>query len=167
MKNLILIRHAKSSWDVPVEDKLRSISQRGIKDAHLIASKTAGIVPDSYIVWCSNAKRTKETAFIFSEYLAIPLETIFFSDDLYTFDDQILLQMLRNCKNEYDNLILFGHNEAITNFVNKFGDFYIDNVPTAGLVFLRFESDSWKNITKGKTIATLFPSQFKNESKKL
>ncbi len=167
MKNLILIRHAKSSWDVPVNDKDRSISQRGINDAHLIASKAVEIVPKSYIVWSSTAKRAKKTACVFSKYLSTPLDAIYFSDDLYTFDDKKLLQMLRNCKNEYDNLILFGHNEAITNFVNKFGDIYIDNVPTSGLVAIRFESESWENITKGKTIKTLFPSQFKNESENL
>ena len=163
MKNLILIRHAKSSWDAPVQDKDRSISKRGITDAHLIALKTAAILPESYIVWCSAAKRAKETAYIFSEYLTIPLETIHFSDELYTFDDKKLFQMLLNCKNEHDSLILFGHNEAITNFVNKFGDIYIDNVPTTGVVHLQFETANWNTITKGKTITTLFPSQFKNE----
>jgi phosphohistidine phosphatase len=163
MKNLILIRHAKSSWDVPVEDKLRSISQKGIKDAHLIASKAVDIIPKSYIVWSSNAKRTTETAYIFSQYLSIPLETIHFTEDLYTFDDKKLLQIIKKCKNEHDSLILFGHNEAITNFVNKFGDLYIDNVPTSGLVALQFDSDDWENLGKGKTITTLFPSQFKNE----
>jgi broad specificity phosphatase PhoE len=39
MKNLFLIRHAKSSWDNPIQDINRSISARGIQDAHLIASK--------------------------------------------------------------------------------------------------------------------------------
>jgi len=63
----------------------------------------------------------------------------------------------------HDNLILFGHNEAITNFVNKFGDLYIENVPTSGVVALQFDSEDWGNISKGKTITTLFPSQFKNE----
>jgi len=163
MKNLILIRHSKSSWDAPVQDIDRSISQRGVKDAHLIASKTPKILPPSYIVWCSKAKRTQETAFIFSQYLSIPLETIRFSEDLYTFDAKSLEKSIKKCENSYDSLILFGHNEAITKFVNKFGDLYIDNVPTSGVVALQFDTDDWNNISKGKTIATLFPSQFKNE----
>jgi phosphohistidine phosphatase len=163
MKNLFLIRHAKSSWDNPIQDINRSISARGIQDAHLIASKLVSFVPSSYIVWCSKAKRTIETAYIFSDYLSIPLETIYFTEDLYTFDDKDLLKIIKKCKNLHDNLILFGHNEAITNFVNKFGDLYIENVPTSGVVALQFDSEDWKNISKGKTITTLFPSQFKNE----
>ncbi|WP_445717330.1 SixA phosphatase family protein [Flavobacterium sp.] len=163
MKNLFLIRHSKSSWDVPVQDINRSISARGVKDAHLIASKSVALVPNSYIVWCSKAKRTTETAYIFSQYLSIPIETIYFSEDLYTFDEKKLHEIIKKCKNDHDNLILFGHNEAITNFVNKFGDLNIENVPTSGLVAMQFNTEDWQNLGKGKTIATLFPSHFKNE----
>ena len=141
MKNLILIRHSKSSWDAPVQDIDRSISSRGVKDSHLIAAKSVNIVPNSYIVWSSKSKRTTETAYIFSQYLSIPLETIHFTEDLYTFDDKKLYQIIKKCKNEHDSLILFGHNEAITNFVNKFGDLYIENVPTSGLVAMQFETN--------------------------
>ena len=100
MKNLILIRHSKSSWDAPVQDIERSISQRGVKDAHLIAAKTPEILPPSYIVWSSKAKRTRETAFIFSQYLSIPLETIHFSEDLYTFDAKSLEKSIKKCENK-------------------------------------------------------------------
>ena len=163
MKNLFLIRHSKSSWNTTVQDINRSISKIGVKDAHLIASKTVALLPKSYIVWSSIAKRTKETAFIFSQYLSIPIESIFFSDELYTFDEKKLFEIIKKCKNEHDNLILFGHNEAITNFVNKFGDLYIENVPTSGLVALQFNTTDWLNLGKGKTVTTLFPSDFKNE----
>ena len=161
MKNLILIRHSKSSWDTPVQDIDRSISARGIKDAHLIASKSVDIVPKSYIVWSSKAKRTTETAYIFSQYLSIPLETIHFTADLYTFDDKKLHQIIKKCKNEHDSLILFGHNEAITNFVNKFGDVFIENVPTSGFVSLQFDVDDWSAIEKGKTLKVIVPKDLK------
>ena len=105
----------------------------------------------------------KRRLLFFSQYLSIPLETILFSEDLYTFDAKSLEKSIKKCENSYDSLILFGHNEAITKFVNKFGDLYIDNVPTSGVVALQFDTDDWNNISKGQTKATLFPSQFKNE----
>lgn len=163
MKNLILIRHSKSSWDIPIKDIDRSLSIKGIKDAHLMAFHLMNELPNSYIVWSSVSKRTTETANIFSQYLNIPPETIQYLDDLYTFEVKNLEKIIKKCENLYDNLILFGHNEAITNFVNKFGDLYIENVPTTGIVFLEFDTDDWKNLSKGKTTKTLFPSQFKND----
>ena len=39
MKNLIIIRHAKSSWEAPLKDIDRPLSQKGIIDAHLVAKK--------------------------------------------------------------------------------------------------------------------------------
>lgn len=161
MKNLILIRHAKSSWDAPLVDKDRPLSKRGINDAHLMAVHVEGYLPKSFIVWSSTAQRAKNTACIFAESLSIPQETILFNDDLYTFEARRLEQIIKSCDNQYDNLILFGHNGAITNFVNTFGNRVVENVPTAGFVSLSFDVDDWRDIRRGKTEKVLFPSDLK------
>lgn len=161
MKNLILIRHAKSSWDAPLTDKDRPLSKRGISDAHLMAANIEDYLPKSFIVWSSTAQRAKNTAQIFAESLLIPQETILFKDDLYTFEEKKLEKVIKSCDNQFDNLILFGHNGAITKFVNIFGNVPIDNVPTAGFVSLAFDSVNWEDISRGKTEKVLFPSDFK------
>ena len=161
MKNLILIRHAKSSWEAPLIDMDRPLSKRGINDAHLVASHVNDLLPKSFIVWSSDAQRAKNTAYIFAETLSIPIDTILFKDDLYTFDEKSLEKSIKSCDNQFDNLILFGHNDAITNFVNIFGNRAIDNVPTAGFVALTFEENDWKNIRKGKTEKVIFPGELK------
>jgi phosphohistidine phosphatase len=106
MKNLILIRHAKSSWDAPLADKDRPLSKRGINDAHLVANSADEHLPKSFIVWSSTAQRAKNTAYIFAESLSIPIETIVFKDDLYTFDEDKLETAIKSCDNQFDNLIL-------------------------------------------------------------
>jgi phosphohistidine phosphatase len=58
-------------------------------------------------------------------------------------------------------VLIFGHNHAFTEIVNVWGDQYIENVPTAGLVQLNFDIDNWRNIVKGKTKTILFPKQLK------
>lgn len=163
MKKLILIRHAKSSWETPLKDIDRPLSTRGIFDAHLISNKILEYLPKSFIVWSSYAKRAKETATIISQNLNIPLDTIIYKQDLYTFDEYDLEKAIKNCENKFDNLILFGHNGAITNFVNKFGDIFIDNVPTSGVVSMEFNEDDWTKIKKGRTKKTIFPRHFKYE----
>jgi phosphohistidine phosphatase len=161
MKNLILIRHAKSSWDAPLIDKDRPLSARGIQDAHLVAAEAERILPKSYIVWSSTAQRARNTAYIFAENLSIPIDTISFRDDLYTFDEKVLEKIIKSCDNQFDNLILFGHNDAITNFVNTFGNRAVENVPTAGVVSISFDENDWNNIRKGKTDIVLFPRELK------
>lgn len=168
MKNLILIRHAKSSWDIPLSDVDRPLSKRGVSDAFLISSKITKFLPSKFVVWSSVAKRTQETCYIFAQNLLIPIENIIFRKDLYTFDYKDLYDKISKCDNRYENIILFGHNDAITNFVNKFGNKYIENVPTSGVVQIEFNEDNWLNIKKGKVINILFPklirSKIKNES---
>lgn len=162
MKNLILIRHAKSSWEAPLKDFDRPLMKRGILDAHDVSLKISEYLPKTYIIWSSTAARATETALIFAQNLSYPLESIVFRDDLYTFDERQLEKVIKSCDNSLESVILFGHNEAITNFVNKFGDVFIDNVPTSGFVSLQFEADSWNTIDKGKTHKTIFPKDLKS-----
>lgn len=161
MKNLILIRHAKSSWNAPLNDKERPLAKKGINDAHKMAVEIVGFLPKTNLIWSSTAKRATETAIIFAQNVNWPIENIVFKEDLYTFDENQLQKTIVSCKDDYENLILFGHNEAITNFVNKFGDVYIENVPTSGFVSLSFDIDSWTNLKKGKTLKTIFPRDLK------
>ena len=161
MKNLILIRHAKSSWEAPLHDKDRPLTSQGMQNAHLVSSHISGVLPKTYTIWSSTAERAVETALIFAQNINFPLESIIYKDDLYTFDERKLEKIIKFESNGNDNIIIFGHNEAITNFVNKFGDVYIDNVPTAGFVHIEFDNESWDSINDGKTKKTVFPRDLK------
>jgi len=112
-------------------------------------------------MWSSSAKRASETSLIFAQNILYPIESIVFKEELYTFDENQLEKVIKSCSNIFESIILFGHNEAITNFVNKFGDIFIDHVPTAGFVALQFETDNWEKINKGKTKKTIFPKKLK------
>jgi phosphohistidine phosphatase len=161
MKNLILVRHAKSSWDAPLKDIDRPLTTRGIIDAHFVAEKTLQYLPKTFVIWSSNAKRATETAIIFTQTFSCPLDSIIFKADLYSFEASRLEKIIKNCNALYDAVVLFGHNDAITDFVNKFGDKPIGNVPTSGMVSIEFEGNSWANIKNGKILKTIFPKDFK------
>ena len=159
MKNLILIRHAKSNWDLPLPDKERSITSSGIKKSIKVANKSINSINPSVKIWCSSAKRTQLTAKIFLNCWNINEEKIEVKEELYTFDCHKLEEIIKSCPNNCNNLILFGHNSAITDFVNKFGNKFVSNIPTSGLVSINFEATSWSIITKGTTQTIIFPSE--------
>ncbi len=161
MKRLILIRHAKSSWQAPLRDFDRPLMKNGILDAHLVSTNIINHLPKTFLLWSSSAKRAAETALIFAQNISFPIESIHFKDELYTFDDRKLEKVVKSCSNSFDNLILFGHNEAVTNFVNKFGNIFIDNVSTSGFVSLAFETNDWNNLENGKTLKVIFPKDLK------
>jgi phosphohistidine phosphatase len=163
MKNLIIIRHAKSSWNDPVSDKLRKLSERGRNDATIVSAESSKWMIDDFFLFSSSAIRAIETASIFATNYSFPLNQIIINDDLYTFDENKLEIFIRTLNKDLENVILFGHNSAITNFVNKFGDIFIENVPTSGLVWIKFDCKDWKLLKKGSTIKVLFPRDLKYE----
>ncbi|HLW62133.1 MAG TPA: histidine phosphatase family protein [Flavobacterium sp.] len=162
MKKLILIRHGKSSWDQPLEDHERPLSNKGILNNNRVFETIQPQLPERFLIWSSSAKRAYDTAKIFNEVSGIPQELTIVKPELYTFDHQNLMKTIRKCESSVPHLILFGHNNAITDFVNTFGDKYIENVPTSGIVVLEFEEDDWKTINKGKILTTLFPKDLIN-----
>ncbi|MFC7772858.1 SixA phosphatase family protein [Flavobacterium sp. GCM10027622] len=159
MKSLILVRHAKSSWDFGLDDKKRPLAERGTTDIQKIGSSAQVFLPNDLTIWCSTAVRATDTAYLFCKKAGLDSEKIIFKEKLYTFDEAQLEKEIKKCENSVQSLILFGHNEAITNFVNKFGDKYIENVPTSGFVYLQFEEVFWENINKGKVIKYIFPKE--------
>ncbi len=72
MKNLILIRHAKSSWDKPVSDKDRELNERGKNDAILVSKESRVLLDDHFVLFSSNARRALETATIFQLIIHYP-----------------------------------------------------------------------------------------------
>lgn len=161
MRTLILIRHAKSSWDSPMSDFDRPLMKIGVENALLVASEALNYLPENYIIWSSPAKRAFTTAMLFAQNFNYPVESVFLKEELYTFDSFRLEQCIKTCPDAIENLIIFGHNEAITDFVNKFGNIFIDNVTTSGFVSITFETNSWQNITEGKTTKVIFPKDLK------
>ena len=161
MKQLLLVRHAKSNWDIPLNDHDRPLTSRGIQDAHLVSSNICKLLPETFLVWSSAAKRASETAIIFAQNISFPVKSILFKEELYTFDVNKLEQIIKSCSNKYEHLMVFGHNEAITHFVNKFGNIFIDNVSTSGFVNMVFEQDTWNDINKGITKNIVFPRDLK------
>lgn len=161
MKQLILIRHAKSSWSHNVIDHERPLNNRGFNDAQIISNHLNDSNLKVELVLSSDATRAKTTASIIVSNLRINKELFSLNHDLYDFSGDNFIKTIKNCDNKIDYLMVFGHNHAITAFVNSFGDKYIDNVPTCGAVIIEFDINSWKNLNKGKTLKTLFPGDFK------
>ena len=161
MKKLILVRHAKSSWKHNVIDHERPLNERGLEDASLVSShfKDFILIPD--LVISSDATRAKTTADIFISVLKISSEIVQYNHEAYDFSGEMLIRVIKSCPQSVNTFMVFGHNHAITDFVNSFGSKFIDNVPTCGLVIIDFNVDNWEAIENGETVTTIFPKDLK------
>ena len=71
MKNLYLVRHAKSSWKLPVDDLKRPLKKRGILDAILISDHIKKLVSKPDFLLTSDAERAHSTAIYFKKAFKI------------------------------------------------------------------------------------------------
>jgi phosphohistidine phosphatase len=145
MKTLILIRHAKSSWDQPgLSDFDRPLNERGKKDAPVMAKrvKEKGIELNHLV--SSPAKRAKKTARYFAEEFSFKKDDIKLVEELYGATQSEFLQVIKDLNDKYNSVALFSHNPGITDFASSLTNVRVDDMPTCAVFALQGETDSWK-----------------------
>ena len=108
MRTLLLLRHAKSSWDDPgLADEARPLAERGRRAADRLGAhlRERGLVPDR--VLCSPAERTRQTA---ARALDQPVEL---RPELYPGEPAALLAALSGLGDEVSCAMLIGHNPGL------------------------------------------------------
>jgi len=145
MKTLILIRHAKSSWENrSLSDFERPINDRGKRDAPFMAGVLKKKNLKSELILSSPAKRALTTAKIFAEELEITKKEIAINKHIYEADRKTLLKILLGNDDSVNNVMLFGHNPGLTYLSNYLCDFELDNIPTCGIICMQLDYDSWR-----------------------
>ena len=160
MKEIILVRHGKSSWELDVTDKNRPLKPRGVRDAKVVADAFVKKGDNPNKIFSSPANRALSTCKIFSSILGFSESSIHVIDELYDFGGNNVVNFIKKLPNDYNNVMIFGHNHAFTSISNIFGDLFIDNLPTSGLVKLKFNIDHWKDLKKGTTEFIITPKDF-------
>lgn len=159
MKKLILFRHAKSRWDLGVNDRERDLEDVGIERTAKSAKELKSILDFEIDAWYSSpAVRAKRTAglvaALFEKQPDIqPIE------NLYTFSFFDLLKEVKKFDDTINSAIIFGHNEAFTEFVNRMGNEYIYHLPTSGVAIIEFGANNWKDIERGQTLTIIKPKK--------
>lgn len=146
MKSILyLLRHAKSSWrDLAIDDFDRPLNNRGLKDAPLMGQMLSkkNIIVDSVI--SSPAKRAIDTAKIITNNLGYT-KNIILDKNIYDASLNTLLSTIRNFDDNLKKIMLIGHNPGLTDLSNYLTKYFIENIPTCGVVALEFDK-SWKDI---------------------
>jgi phosphohistidine phosphatase len=161
MKNLLLMRHGKSSWELNVNDEDRALLQRGISDAKLVGIAMSEMGLEIDYAFSSPANRALHTAMICLRQLRYSLDTFRVIPELYDFSGNHVLNFIQNLPNDLNTVLIFGHNHAFTHIANSLGGEHIENVPTSGFVHLQFPDTDWKSISYGDTLQTIFPKHLK------
>ncbi|WP_026989050.1 SixA phosphatase family protein [Fodinicurvata sediminis] len=167
MKQLLVLRHAKSSWDNPeLGDIERPLTKRGRRNAHAMgrALHERGLAADR--VYCSDAQRTRETwSLLAPEWFGDKTIPFTVTRALYMASADALLQFCKAADEQAQRVMLIGHNpglhelclrlcstaqqpEDITHLSRK--------LPTAAFVLLSFPETPWSLLQEGTGRLELF-----------
>jgi phosphohistidine phosphatase len=166
-RSLMLLRHAKSSWELgPERDHERGLSERGELAAALIGAYLAqhGEAPD--LVLCSTAERARETLARVRSFLAAPPETRF-EKALYLAEAESLLARLRRLERRWRSVLVVGHNPGLQGLAGRLaheadraaGERIAGKFPTAALASFRLRLERWRDLGPGAvaTVAVIAP----------
>ena len=151
MKTLILVRHAKSSWDdLGLNDFDRPLNDRGKKDAPVMAERLSNkkVEIDAFI--SSPAKRAARTARIFAKEFKTKKDDIIYKTELYLASENIFYDVITKAADEFETIAVFSHNPGITDFANDLTEIKIDNIPTCGVFAVKIDSKHWSDIKEAK-----------------
>ncbi len=151
MKSLLIIRHAKSSWDLKtLNDFDRSLNERGHRDAPIMAERllAKNVAIDLFV--SSTANRALTTAIYFAEAYNKTENDILKIDELYHAIPDVFYKTIATISNSVDSVAIFSHNPGITEFVNELTPTKIDDMPTCGIFGIKINTNSWTDFSKAK-----------------
>lgn len=151
MKQLLIIRHAKSSWELGVlNDFDRGLNERGQIDAPAMATRlmNKNIAIDLFV--SSTAKRAFTTATHFATAYKKTTDDILKVDELYHAAPPIFYKTIARLNDAYNSVAIFSHNPGITEFVNELCSTKIDDMPTCGVFAVKINIESWTNFVAAK-----------------
>ena len=157
MKQLLLCRHAKSSWkNLELVDIDRPLNRRGKKDASVMGERLAasGMIPE--LILSSPAKRARKTAVRLCWGMMLSKDLIRINDAFYDTDVPGLLKEVNKINDCHDRVMLIGHNPEFTLLVNHLVQAEIYNIPTCGIVVCSFAVNSWQHIQQTQADLLLF-----------
>lgn len=154
MRELVLFRHAKSSWDDPaLDDADRPLNERGTKAAVRMGAwlHENDLIPDH--VLCSTAVRTRATLTLAqSEWPGQP--EIAFHDELYLATPAAILKYIQALPGDCRRAAVIGHNpglhalclQLIGNGPRKLMREIAMKYPTAAIAHISFQDDDWASV---------------------
>jgi phosphohistidine phosphatase len=149
MKELIIMRHAKSDWDnESLSDFERPLNERGNISAPLVAQELLerNFSPDK--IFSSSATRAKETAKLVAKVFNIPAKSIEFDMRFYSGFKNDYFLYIQHLSNDINKAMIIGHNPNIENIIailakNKEK---VTAMSTASAAYFQFDVNNWNEV---------------------
>lgn len=172
MKDLLLLRHAKSSWEPPGRSDIdRPLNKRGRRAGVRLASWFKAQKLRPALVLCSPAKRTRETLELVQDAWGKPPE-IHYQERLYLAEADELLAWLHDLSDAIPSVLVIGHNPGLQELALRLlpqsaadtSARIAGKFPTGALLRLSTRAKNWSQLGPDKTklVAYVIPAELED-----
>ena len=158
-RQLVLVRHTKSSWkELGLTDFDRPLKKDRKEDAIKMGKYLSSLKlkPDAII--SSPALRTRQTAELLCQNLRFQPTELIFDKRIYESTAEEVLQVIRETDESVQTLVVVGHNPSLTYLVNMLVPNSIEELPTTGVAWLEIECHNWEIYTTNNVVLRYFIS---------
>jgi phosphohistidine phosphatase len=148
---LFLVRHAKSDWAYDgLADIDRPLNERGYRDAPLMAARIAklGQAPERLV--SSPAVRALSTSLIFARQFEHDAGQLVIEPKLYEASPLAFINVIASQPDGASRLMVFAHNPTLTDVASELSGVAISDVPTCGVVCVRFDAATWSAAVRSR-----------------
>lgn len=146
MKELLLMRHAKSSWkNNKLTDPDRPLTHRGEKDAEKMAEmlKDKKLLPN--IIMTSTARRARQTAGTILKECRGEI-TYIVIESLYMAEANGIIDVLKEKAGDAQRVLVIGHNPGLEMLLQHLTG-QVESLPTSSIVSLNLPVDEWEQMS--------------------
>lgn len=155
MKTLLLLRHAKSSWDNPdISDFDRPLNSRGLQAVPAMGGVLYKNDLQPQKILSSPAKRAKQTAILIKETAQLEAK-ITYVEGIYEASPLRLLSIVSEIEDKIESVLLIGHNPGLESFVKMLTRESYE-MPTASLVKIDLNVESWQDVSVNRGKVSLY-----------
>lgn len=101
------------------------------------------------IIITSSAVRAKTTASLIAEQIAYNTSKIHINEEIYEASIRSLLKVVNQLKDEWDSVLIVGHNPSITYLSEYLTSEEIGDMTTCGVAKIKFNTNSWLEVSEG------------------
>jgi len=149
-KKLFLVRHAKTEeGSIDTRDFDRVLTNRGLQNATRLGAyfKSKSLKPDQII--SSDAARAYATAELIASQAGYEISRIHKNHEIYSASVRTLFQLVSDLKEEWESVMIVGHNPPINYLAEYLTGADIGHMYTGSCAIIDFELDAWTEVTQG------------------
>ncbi|HUY83261.1 MAG TPA: histidine phosphatase family protein [Steroidobacteraceae bacterium] len=149
-RRLTLLRHGHAHSAVDGEDRMRTLTPRGVREVEEMAQRlrTRDWIPE--LIVASPAARTWASAEIVARACGMGPRALRRAEALYGADAAAIWSIVAGCEPRIRHLLICGHNPGLSELASRFGPRpRLRRLPTAGLASAAWNDADWQALEAG------------------